>query len=547
MFFTNSLQAEVVAGYRSSTASASAEDGRVPFFGFGFGPAPPQDGPRTAIWPYRCPGNSMPQTQNAPCRRADALERSLRFPRSSGILLHPTSLPGPNGIGEIGPEAFRFADWLADAGQKIWQVLPLGPTGYGDSPYQCFSAFAGNPLLLSLDRLVERGYLSPEDISCRPCFPDTRVDYGAVIEWKRPLLAKAAEAFFNRVGERDAFHRYCCRNAHWLDPFADFMARKQPPFDEAIHRFWQFEFARQWSMLHDYCRRRGVRIMGDLPIYVAGDSSDVAHHPELFRDDVVAGVPPDYFSATGQLWGNPIYRWDKLKETGYEWWIDRFRAVLERVDMVRLDHFRGFEAYWEVPAGAKTAINGRWVKGPGAALFQAVEARLGRLPIVAENLGVITREVEELRRQFGYPGMSVLQFAFGSDLQGPSFRPHNYPRELVAYTGTHDNDTTLGWWNSEPGADSTRTAAEIAAERDFAKRYLCADGRNMNWIFIQAIMASVADTVLIPFQDVLGLGSEARMNLPGRPDGNWQWRMQPGSPTTAMGRRLRCLARLYDR
>jgi 4-alpha-glucanotransferase len=287
--------------------------------------------------------------------------------------------------------------------------------------------------------------------------------------------------------------------------------------------------------------------MGDLPIYVAGDSSDVASHPDLFRTDVVAGVPPDYFSATGQLWGNPIYRWDKLQETGYEWWIERFRATLAQVDMVRLDHFRGFEAYWEVPAGARTAVNGRWVKGPGAALFQAVEARLGKLPIVAENLGVITPEVEEIRREFGYPGMSVLQFAFGTDPQGPSFRPHNYPHELVAYTGTHDNDTTLGWWNSEAGADSTRSAADIAAERDFAKRYLRTDGREMNWVFIQTIMASIADTVLVPMQDVLGLGSEARMNLPGEPDGNWQWRMLSGWLRAEDAARLRGLGKMYDR
>ena len=287
--------------------------------------------------------------------------------------------------------------------------------------------------------------------------------------------------------------------------------------------------------------------MGDLPIYVAGDSSDVASHPDLFRTDVVAGVPPDYFSATGQLWGNPIYRWDKLQETGYEWWIDRFRAVLAQVDMVRLDHFRGFEAYWEVPAGEKTAMHGRWVKGPGAALFHAVEARLGKLPIIAENLGVITPEVEAIRQQFGYPGMSVLQFAFGNDPQGPSFRPHNYPPHLVAYTGTHDNDTTLGWWNSAAGADSTRTTADIAAERDFTRRYLRTDGTEMNWVFIQTIMASVADTVLVPMQDVLGLGTEARMNLPGRPDGNWRWRMRPGSLRADDAARLRALAQMYDR
>jgi 4-alpha-glucanotransferase len=477
----------------------------------------------------------------------------VRFPRSSGILLHPTSLPGPNGIGEIGPEAFRFIDWLAGAGQTIWQVLPLGPTGYGDSPYQCFSAFAGNPLLLSLDRLLDREYLTEEDLAGRPEFPEDRVDYGWVIHWKYPVLAKAAERFLSANRERSAFDLYCERHAHWLDAYAEFMAKKQPDYNEDVHRYWQFEFHRQWCALRDHCENRGIRIMGDLPIYVAGDSADVVSHPDLFQLDdngkptVVAGVPPDYFSVTGQLWGNPIYRWDKLKETGYQWWVDRFRAVLTQVDMVRLDHFRGFEAYWEVPAGEKTAMNGRWVKGPGADLFGVVEARLGKLPIIAENLGVITPEVEAIRTKFGYPGMSVLQFAFGTDLQAPTFRPHNYPHEVVAYTGTHDNDTTIGWWNSEAGGGSTRTDEDIATEREFTRRYLRTDGREINWVFIQTVAASVADTVLTPMQDVLGLGSEARMNLPGRPDGNWQWRLRPGSPHLEHATRLREMAEMYDR
>jgi 4-alpha-glucanotransferase len=477
----------------------------------------------------------------------------MTFPRSGGILLHPTSLPGPNGIGEIGPEAFRFIDWLASAGQRIWQVLPLGPTGYGDSPYQCFSAFAGNPLLLSLDRLLDREYITDDDLKNRPDFPQNRVDYGWVIHWKYPVLAKAAESFLRSKREREAFERYCERQAHWLDDYALFMAKKQPEYDEPVHRYWQFEFHRQWCALRDHCENRGIRIMGDLPIYVAEDSSDVASHPELFQLDahgkplVVAGVPPDYFSATGQLWGNPIYRWDKLKETGYRWWIDRFRAVLTQVDMVRLDHFRGFQAYWEVPAGEKTAIKGSWVEGPGAELFEAVEGKLGKLPIIAENLGVITPEVEAIRERFGYPGMSILQFAFGSDPQAPTFRPHNYPRELVAYTGTHDNDTTVGWWNSKAGAGSTRTAKDIEEEHESTKRYLRTDGREINWVFIQTILSSVADTVLAPMQDVLGLASEARMNLPGSPDGNWQWRLAPGSLTADLAMRLRGMSEMYDR
>jgi 4-alpha-glucanotransferase len=477
----------------------------------------------------------------------------VRFPRSSGVLLHPTSLPGPNGIGEIGPEAFRFIDWLASAGQKIWQVLPLGPTGYGDSPYQCFSAFAGNPLLISLDRLLDREYIADADLKGRPDFPRDHVDYGWVIHWKFPVLAKAAGGFFGSKRERAAFDLYCERHARWLDAYVEFMAKKQPDYSEDVHRYWQFEFNRQWCALRDHCENRGIRIMGDLPIYVAGDSADVVSHPELFQLDengtpaVVAGVPPDYFSATGQLWGNPIYRWDRLKETGYRWWIDRFRAVLTQVDMVRLDHFRGFQAYWGVPAGEKTAINGRWVEGPGAEFFAAVEAALGKLPIIAENLGVITPEVESIREQFGYPGMSVLQFAFGTDPQAPTFRPHNYPRELVAYTGTHDNDTTLGWWNSEAGTGSTRSPKDIEEEHEFTKRYLRTDGREINWVFIQTILNSVADTVLAPMQDILGLGSEARMNLPGKPDGNWQWRLAPGSLTPELAARLRQMAEIYDR
>jgi 4-alpha-glucanotransferase len=477
----------------------------------------------------------------------------VRFPRSSGVLLHPTSLPGPNGIGELGPEAYRFIDWLDSAGQKIWQVLPLGPTGYGDSPYQCFSAFAGNPLLLSLERLVEREYLIDRDLATRPDFPVDRVDYGWVIHWKFPVLAQAAKRFFKAGREREPFQRFCEHNGSWLEPYARFMALKQPEYDEDIHRYWQFEFSRQWCALKDHCDKRGIRVMGDLPIYVAGDSADVWSHPELFELDEngkptkVAGVPPDYFSATGQLWGNPIYRWDKLKETGYSWWIDRIRATLTQVDMIRLDHFRGFEAYWEVPAGEKTAQNGRWVKGPGIDMFEKAEAALGKLPIIAENLGVITPAVEAIRNHFGYPGMSILQFAFGSDPQAPTFRPHNYPREVVAYTGTHDNDTTVGWWNSEAGGSSTRSAEDIEKERAFTKGYLRTDGREINWVFIQTILGSVADTVLAPMQDVLGLGSEARMNLPGRPDGNWQWRLRPEQMRPDDAERLREMVRMYDR
>ena len=505
----------------------------------------------------------------------------MTFPRSSGILLHPTCLPGPYGIGELGPEAHRFADFLREAGQKIWQVLPLGPTGYGDSTYQCFSAFAGNPLLLSLDVLVERGYLSQRDLDNRPLFPADHVDFSRVIEWKLPLLGKAYEGFVGSNGDRTTYDDFCQAHAWWLDDFALFMALKQKhnllmwtqwepryaqrdpaALDEARRelrdeierqKFIQFEFDQQWKELKEQCAQVGIRLMGDVPIYVALDSSDVWSHPELFellpdgRPRVIAGVPPDYFSATGQCWGNPIYAWEQHAKQGYLWWIARFRRSLEMLDLIRLDHFRGFEAYYEIPGEATTAVNGRWVKGPGAPLFQALESALGKLPIVAENLGVITPEVEALRERFGFPGMAILQFAFGNDPQAPEFKPHNYPHHLVAYTGTHDNDTVLGWWHSAGTGDSTRTAEDVEKEHEFARRYLNTDGSNMNWVMIRTVLASVADTVLFPLQDVIGVGSEGRMNLPGKASGNWGWRFRAGDLTSAMASRLKQVTATYER
>jgi 4-alpha-glucanotransferase len=507
----------------------------------------------------------------------------MRFPRSSGILLHPTSLPGPFGIGELGPAAHGFADYLRHAGQHIWQVLPLGPTGYGDSPYQCFSAFAGNPMLISLEKLVERGYLAPADLESKPVFPVDNVNFGAVIDWKVPLLRKAADRFATSASaeERADYHAFCTRHVSWLDEFALFMALKDVHNNvmwtrwgrelrlrqlEALeaargelydqiesNKFIQFEFERQWSDLKAHCAHNGVRVMGDLPIYVALDSADVWANPGLFKLDAdgqpltVAGVPPDYFSATGQLWGNPIYRWEAHAATGYGWWIARFRRALEMLDMIRLDHFRGFEAYYEIPGGDTTAVNGKWVKGPGAALFQAVVAALGELPIVAENLGVITPEVEGLRERFGFPGMAILQFAFGNDPQAPDFKPHNYVKHLVAYTGTHDNDTVVGWWRSTVGAGSTRTLADVQKEMDYAKRYLNTDGSEIHWVMIRTLMASVADTVLFPLQDVLGVGSEGRMNLPGTSSGNWRWRFRADELTANTGARLKLLGETYER
>jgi 4-alpha-glucanotransferase len=473
-------------------------------------------------------------------------------------LLHPTSLPGRFGIGEIGAEAFRFADWLAKAGQKIWQVLPLGPTGYGESPYQLFSAFAGNPLLLSLDRLVERGWLAEEALAGAPEFSPDTVEFERVVPWKNRMLRRA----FERFRPDEEFTEFCRAESWWLDDFALFMALKDVNggvewslWDSQIsanagdleyHRFLQFEFFREWRDLKRYCSALGIRIMGDLPIYVSGDSADVWAHPELFRADAVSGVPPDYFSATGQLWGNPLYRWDRLSAEGYDWWVRRMRAALELFDLVRMDHFRGFEAFWEVPAGEKTAVNGRWVKGPGAELFRALEAALGSLPVVAENLGVITPEVEAIREEFGFPGMAVLQFAFGKDPQAPGFRPHNYIPNLVAYTGTHDNDTVMGWWRST-GGDSTRSPEDVAAEKERARRYLATDGREMNWVMIRALLGSVAETVLCPMQDVVGVGSEGRMNVPSVAGGNWRWRVKAEEITDAAAARLREMVEAFER
>jgi 4-alpha-glucanotransferase len=507
----------------------------------------------------------------------------VKCPRSSGILLHPTSLPGRFGIGDLGCEAFHFADFLHAAKQRVWQVLPLGPTGYGDSPYQVFSAFAGNPLLISLESLVEDGLLSSQEWSDAASFPEAQVDYGAVIHFKFPLLRKAFERFqgHSDPSTRDALLEFCQQHAVWLDDYALFMTVKDAyggsawnQWDPAIAlrqpealrhwrkkladeidcwKFWQFLFFKQWKALKQYCKARSIQIMGDIPIFVARDSADVWAHPGLFHLDergnptVVAGVPPDYFSATGQLWGNPLYRWDVMAASGYDWWVQRFRAAFELVDMVRIDHFRGFEAYWEVPGHETTAINGRWVNGPGAELFEAVRQALGDLPIVAENLGLITPEVEALRQKLCFPGMAVLQFAFGSGMPDSEFLPHNYSRNLLVYTGTHDNDTTVGWWNSTGVNDSTRGPEEVQREREFVLKYLGVDGREIHWAFIRAVLGSVANLAVVPLQDVLGLGSDARMNLPARPSGNWQWRYTPGMLTDGMQERLRELTILYGR
>jgi 4-alpha-glucanotransferase len=506
----------------------------------------------------------------------------MRFQRSSGILLHPTSLPGAYGVGDFGPEAYRFIDFLELAGQKLWQVLPLNPTGYADSPFQCFSASAGNPLLISLERLWDAGLLDRSELESAPTFSLESVDYEAASRFKMPLLRKAARNFLANASTEDTrrFEIFVRENAAWLEDFALFMALKEthgmvawtewpdglPTRDLqavrgwsgrlapeiAAHKFFQFEFRQQWQGLRAYGQARNVRIIGDVPIYVAHDSADVWVSRELFlldehgRAAKVAGVPPDYFSATGQLWGNPIYNWPRLKERNYQWWVERMRSALRLYDFVRIDHFRGFEAYWEVPAGETTAMHGRWVKGPGRELFAVLREKLGDLPIIAENLGVITAEVEAIRHEFGLPGMAILQFAFGNDPQAPSFKPHNYGRELVAYTGTHDNDTVVGWWTSA-GDDSTRTTEDVVREHAYARAYLGFKDEPVNWVLIRGIMSSVANTAITQMQDVLGLGSEARMNLPGKASGYWKWRMKPGSASAEVAAQLKELARLYDR
>lgn len=480
----------------------------------------------------------------------------MKLERAAGILLHPTSLPGGFGIGDLGPAARSWIDDLAESGCSLWQVLPLGPTGYGDSPYQCFSSFAGNPYLLSPELLVEDGLLEPGDLAGAPALPDDEVDYGAVIRWKLSLLDRAFHRFAGRRRRRRSRAVAAFREEHgaWLDDFALFMAIKEvhesrswvewpPPLRDRHpgalrqaretlvrrvqrHLFFQFLFFRQWAALRDHAAAQRIRIVGDLPIFVAHDSADVWADRELFllgddgRPTVVAGVPPDYFSATGQLWGNPLYRWEAHRAGGYDWWLRRLGAVLDMVDVVRLDHFRGFAGYWEVPGDAPTAERGRWVDAPGEHFLTTVRDTLGSLPIIAEDLGEITPDVIALRDTFELPGMKILQFAFSDD-ESNEFLPHHYPDQCVVYTGTHDNDTTIGWYQTAP-----------AEERAFARRYLGVEGRDIAWDLIEAAWKSRAAYAVAPLQDVLRLGPEARMNYPGRPAGNWRWRA-PATPLPA--------------
>ena len=506
----------------------------------------------------------------------------MNFPRSSGILLHPTSLPGPFGIGDLGPEAYAFADFLEAAGQSLWQVLPLGPTGYGDSPYACYSAFAGNTLLISPEQLVADGLVIMDELATLQSFETERVDFDRVHRYKDSILRLAFDSFKQTANSKlgNAFAEFCRHHGSWLDDYALFRAlkdahggvawnewepalvRRDPAalgtarneLSEQIEaqRFYQFLFFRQWFALKSYCNERGIMLVGDIPIFVAHDSADVWTNPDQFKLNpdgtpiVVAGVPPDYFSATGQLWGNPLYNWERMRADGFKWWIKRVQATLEIVDIMRIDHFRGFAACWEIPGGDKTAERGRWVAAPGRELFTAIRDALGKLPIIAEDLGVITPDVEALRDDFSFPGMRILQFGFSSDSKNTDL-PHNYHKNVVVYTGTHDNDTAVGWFSSVAGEGSTRDAQQIEREREFCMKYLNTDGQEIHWDFIRAVLASVANTAVVPLQDVLGLDTEARMNLPNSTEGNWSWRYRAGALTEEVGMRLKELTDLYGR
>jgi 4-alpha-glucanotransferase len=481
--------------------------------------------------------------------------------RAAGILLHPTSLPGRFGIGDVGPMAERFLDWLASAGQSIWQMLPLHPTGSGASPYGAVSSFAGNPLLISPEKLVEDGLAPAAALSDVPDFPADRVEWARVREWKdrffRATWAQASRSARVRE-ELDAF-RSAPEQKPWLADWALYAARRSTarredsgPISAEIEyqEFLQMTFFLQWDRLRWEARRRGISLFGDVPIYVSPDSVDVEAHRNLFALDAegraleVAGVPPDFFSETGQLWGYPLYRWDRMAEDGYAWWIARLRSAFRLTDIVRLDHFRAFAAYWAVPAGERTAVNGRWRRGPGRKLFDAMRRTLGNVPLVAEDLGTITPDVKRLLARLGIPGMKVLQFAFYE--ADNTYLPHRHVPNAVVYTGTHDNDTTVGWWTGEVG-HSTRSNTEIETERQYARRYLGFDGREVHWEFIRAVLASVADTAIVPAQDLLGLGSAARMNRPGTVGGNWRWRLLPGQLTHDIAQRLAMMTETYDR
>ena len=495
------------------------------------------------------------------------------FERSSGILFHPTSLPGKYGIGTLGKEAYAFIDFLKKSKQKLWQIFPLGPTGYGDSPYQSFSSFAGNPYLIDFDLLIEAHLLSEEDL--RDVFfgdNEEYIDYGAIYNQKYPLLRRAYENFKSSDNHemRENLEHFKRENASWLNDYSLYISLKNHfnglPWNEwahdiknrehgamehyrneladdiEYHNFIQFLFFKQWGDVKRYANENGIKIIGDIPIFVAADSSDAWANPEIFLFDEerkpvkVAGVPPDYFSATGQLWGNPLYNWQKLKETNYSWWVERVRANLSTCDIIRIDHFRGFEAYWAVPYGDDTAINGQWEPGPGIDLFNAIKSQLGELPIIAEDLGLMTQGVIDLREATGFPGMKILGFAFDSGEEN-DYLPHTYTKNCVVYTGTHDNDTLIGWFQKAKEED-----------RQFARDYLNSRSDDkIHWDAIRGAWSSVANMAISPVQDFLGLGSEARINTPGVAAGNWQWRLKHGVLTDELADRIAKLTKVYSR
>ncbi|HVP57656.1 MAG TPA: 4-alpha-glucanotransferase [bacterium] len=492
--------------------------------------------------------------------------------RGSGILLHVTSLPSLYGIGDLGPAAYEFADFLVETKQRYWQILPLGPTDpvTGNSPYSSTSAFAGNSLLISPDLMMQDGLLTKDDL--RPLPPSRRVAYPEVMAHRERLL-RAGFRRFKQDSHRSDFERFRADEAAWLEDYATFAAIKVHlgrrawgdwPHDVRQRRkaalqdlkrtlaeeielaeFTQFVFFKQWRAFKQYCNDKGINLIGDIPIYVSDDSADAWSHSEIFKMDedcrptVVAGVPPDYFSKTGQLWGNPIYRWDVLKAGGYKWWIARIRHALALYDVVRIDHFRGFLAYWEVPAGEKTAVNGCWADAPAEDFFEILSGVFPHLPIVAEDLGVITPDVKALMKRFGLPGMRVLLFAFGDGSPRNPYLPHNYVEDCVAYTGTHDNNTARGWFEGEARPQEKRNLA----------RYLGCEvtPENVASELVRLAMMSVAATTIFPVQDILGLGEDARMNLPSTPEGNWGWRLLPGEVNAEVGARLAEITETYGR
>lgn len=502
--------------------------------------------------------------------------------RASGVLLHPTSLPGPYGTGDLGPAAREFVDFLAASAQRWWQMLPVAPMGPGDSPYAAPSAFAGNPLLLSLEDVAKTGLLTRREVAPPRGLAAGRAKFGAAWAFKEPLLRRAFDRFSKDAdeAERQAFDGFRAGAACWLPDYALFAALKGlhggkawSDWDRSLrlrdrealagartshadevrfHEFLQFLFDRQWQALRTRANGRGIGLIGDLPIFVARDSADVWANPEVFELDAegmplrVAGVPPDYFSATGQLWGNPVYRWDVLREHGYGWWVGRLRSTYQRFDAVRIDHFIGFSRFYAIPAGEKTAVNGKYEPGPGADFFERVLAALGPVALIAEDLGTVTPEVKALRDQFGFPGMRVLQFAFSTDGESPSYLPHNHVRRCVVYTGTHDNDTSAGWYRTTEYRNA-RERKRGEAERALCRRYAASDGREIHWDLIRLGMASVADTAIFPAQDLLGLGSDARMNLPGTADGNWSWRLRAGQLGPRVAKRLADMTCTYGR